>query len=164
MKEFIYVGKIVNTHGIKGEVRILSNFEKKELILKKEMTLYIGEQKKEMILESYRRHKEFDMVTFLGISSINEVLEYKGQKVYVKRSDLALSKEDYLYEDLIGFKVFDEDLEIGIVKDIWDSNGNVLLDIKKEKNYYIPLKSNYIKKIDLENRKIITSKGSDFIL
>ncbi len=164
MSEFVCIGKIVNTHGIKGEVRVLSDFEKKELVFKKEMTFYVGELKKEFKVVGYRHHKMFDMVIFDGVHSINDVLEYKGKKVYVKREDLKLLKDDYLYEDLIGFTVYDEDKEIGNVSEVWDSKGNVLLQIKYEKYYYIPLKSEYIKKIDLENHKIITSKGSELIL
>ena len=97
MKEYVYIGKIINTHGIKGEVRILSHFEKKELVFKNGMSFYIGELKKEFKVVDYRPHKNFDMVTFEGIQSINDVLVYKGKKVFVKRKDVNLLKNDYLY-------------------------------------------------------------------
>ena len=164
MKEYVYIGKIINTHGIKGEVRILSHFEKKELVFKNGMSFYIGELKKEFKVVDYRPHKNFDMVTFEGIQSINDVLVYKGKKVFVKRKDLNLLKNDYLYEDLIGLAVYDEEKEIGKVLEVWNAKGNVLLEVQYEKNYYIPLKSDYIRKIDLEQHKIITSKGSALIL
>ena len=82
----------------------------------------------------------------------------------MKRKDLNLLKNDYLYEDLIGLAVYDEEKEIGKVLEVWNAKGNVLLEVQYEKNYYIPLKSDYIKKIDLEQHKIITSKGSALIL
>ena len=49
--KYIYVGKIVNTHGIKGEIRILSDFLKKDLVFKKDFTLYIGPNKEKEIME-----------------------------------------------------------------------------------------------------------------
>ena len=79
---WIYIGKIVNTHGIKGEVRLLSNFSKKALVFKKDFKIYIGEEKEEEIINTYRPHKQFDMLTFQGINDINKVLKYKGKKVY----------------------------------------------------------------------------------
>ena len=62
--EYIYVGKIVNTHGIKGEIRILSDFKYKNEIFKENFKLYIGTQKQEMIIKNYRKHKMYDMVLF----------------------------------------------------------------------------------------------------
>jgi len=80
---YVYIGNIVNTHGIKGEVRILSSFNYKEYIFKKNFNLYIGKNKEKQTINSYRFHKIFDMVTFYGIDNINDVLKYKGEKVYI---------------------------------------------------------------------------------
>ena len=54
--EYIKVGKLVNTHGIKGEIRILSDFDKKSLVFKSGVNLYIGEHKEKVTIESYRPH------------------------------------------------------------------------------------------------------------
>ena len=86
--EYIYVGKIVNTHGIKGEIRILSDFKYKNEIFKENFKLYIGTQKQEMIIKNYRKHKMYDMVLFYDINDINEVLKYKGQSVYINKDDI----------------------------------------------------------------------------
>ena len=69
--KYIYIGKIVNTHGLKGEVRILSGFKYKDLIFKNNFKIYIGEDKIPEIINSYRYHKIFDMITIKGINSIN---------------------------------------------------------------------------------------------
>ena len=74
--DLIYIGKIVNTHGIKGEVRILSDFEYKEEVFKINNKLIVDNN--ELIIKSYRKHKNYDMVTFEGIDDINDVLKYKG--------------------------------------------------------------------------------------
>ena len=70
--KFINIGKIVNTHGIKGEVRMLSDFKYKDKVFKKGMKFYIGKDKKEYIVNTYRFHKIFDMFTFkyIHISSL----------------------------------------------------------------------------------------------
>ena len=81
--DLVYVGKIVNTHGIKGEVRILSDFDYKERVFKKEVSFYLGKEKQELMVSSYRHHKMFEMVTFEGINNINDVLKYKGDYIHV---------------------------------------------------------------------------------
>ena len=104
------------------------------------------------------------MVTFKGYNNINEVLELKGQLVYVNRSILKINEDDYLLNDLIGMEVFDNDELLGVVKDYYLDNGNILLEIKGKKIFYIPLKSDYIRNVDVKNKKIITNNGGALIL
>ena len=59
--KYVYIGKIVNTHGIKGELRILSDFKYKDKVFKSNMLIYIGKDKIEEKIVSYRKHKNFDM-------------------------------------------------------------------------------------------------------
>ena len=162
--DYVCVGKIVNTHGIKGELRILSDFELKNKIFQKDINLYVGPEKREFTIISYRHHKMFDMVTFKGITNINEVINLKGLLVYVKREILNLDNDSYVLSDLIGLDVYDKDKKIGTVKDYYLDNGNTLLDVLGKKEFYIPLKSHYIKSVNLQDKKIITEGGSELIL
>ena len=164
MNDYVCVGKIVNTHGIKGELRILSDFELKTKVFKKDVNLYVGPEKQEFTITGYRHHKMFDMVTFAGITNINEVLSLKGLFVYVKRDILDIANDSYILSDLIGLAVYDKDKKIGTVKDYYLDKGNTLLDIVGQKEFYIPLKSHFIKNVDTKNKKIITEGGSDLIL
>lgn len=148
--EYIYIGKIVNTHGIKGEVRILSRFDFKEKVFVPNTLIYIGEEKIEEKIVSYRKHKSFDMVLLEGINDINDVLKYKGKNAYISSSSLKLSDNEILDEDLIGFTALYEDKEIGIVNDIMDY-GNKVLKINES---LIPYNENFILKLDKENKKI----------
>ena len=107
MNNYILVGKIVNTHGIKGEIRILSSFDRKDLAFKVGNSLYIGDNKIEEKINTYRVHKEFDMVSFERYSNINEVLKYLKQNVYIKREDLKLNDNEYILEDLINMDIID---------------------------------------------------------
>ena len=150
--DLVYVGKIVNTHGIKGELRIKSDFEKKDLVFKVGGKIIID--KEEHIIRSYRVHKVFDMITIDELDNINDVLCYVGKNVYVSRDRLKLSKKDYLLSDLIGLNVVFNDKVYGIVKD-YSNDVNPLLQIEYDTNYFIPINSNYIIDVDLENKKII---------
>ena len=84
--DLVYVGKIVNTHGIKGELRIRSDFEKKELVFIPGNKIIID--KEEHTIRTYRYHKVFDMITIDDYDNINDVLCFVGKKVYVSRDEL----------------------------------------------------------------------------
>ena len=79
--EYIYIGKIVNTHCIKGELRLLSDFEKKDRVFKSGINIFIGKEKQSETIKTYRHHKQFEMITLEGYTNINEVLKYKDQNV-----------------------------------------------------------------------------------
>ena len=150
--DLVYVGKIVNTHGIKGELRILSDFEKKELVFKVNNKIIIDDE--EHTIRSYRKHKVFDMITIDDYDNINQVLCYIGKNVYVSRYSLKLRESEYLLSDLIGLDVVFKDKVYGIVKD-YSNDINPLIRIKYNKDYYIPINDYYIKLVDIKNKKII---------
>ena len=145
MNEYIVLGKIVNTFGIKGEVKILSDFEYKDRLFIPGKNLYIGEEKKEERVNTYRIHKNFDLLTFKGYTNINEILKYKGKFIYFKRCDLELKENEYLLNDLIGLEVYDEK--------------NLILTYNLDR-----ITGYYIKEVLVKERKIITNKGSDLII
>ena len=149
----IKIGKIVNTHGIKGELRILSKFPYKDKVFINNMKIYIDKKDIE-IINTYRRHKNFDMITLKGYNNINEVLKYKGKYVYIDSSDIKLDNNKYLDEELIGLTVMYENIEKGIIKDIERYDKYSLLVILGKKEYLIPYNDNLIDKIDINNKKI----------
>ena len=150
----IKIGKIVNTHGIKGELRLLSKFPYKNKVFINNMKIYIDKKDIE-IINTYRKHKNFDMITLKGYSNINEVLKYKGKYVYVDNNDIVLDNNKYLDEDLIGLNVIYEDNDKGIITDIERYDKTVLFNIKgNDKEYLIPYNDNLIDKIDINDKKI----------
>ena len=159
--DLVYVGKIVNTHGIKGELRIRSDFEKKELVFKVGNKIIID--KEEHTIRTYRYHKIFDMITIDEYVNINDVLCYVGKNVYVSRDSFKLTNEEYLLSDLIGLSVVFNDTVYGIVKD-YSNDLNPLLKIEYDKNYYIPIKGDYIKNVDLINKKIFVENIEGLII
>ena len=162
--EYVYIGKIVNTHGIKGEVRLISNFERKDLVFKKNFKIYIGSLKKEEIVNSYRIHKNYDMITLNGINDINDVLKYNGEKVYVNRDDLKLNNQEYLIDDLLGLAVICDGKEYGIIKDIYDTKGSKLILISyNDKDIFIPFVEEFIKQVDVNNKRVIVERIREFL-
>ena len=164
MNDYVFVGKIINTFGIKGELKVLSDFEFKEKVFKKDFNVYIGNEKIKEVVNTYRHHQEYELLTLMGYNNINDVLKYKGNEIYIKRSDLKLEDNEYLLSDLIDLDVYDEDKYIGKVIDYTKTKEYFLIKVHLDKDYYIPCISHFIKNVDLKNKRIDTNKGSDLIL
>ncbi len=149
--EYIFIGKIITTHGIKGELKIRSNFKYKDKVFKINNILYIGKDKIPFKLLSYRVHQNYDMVTFETLDDISKVIKYKQESVYFNKEELVI-ENDYLDEDLIGLTCVYND-EIGVVTNIVDAGSNNMLFVINNK-FYIPKNNNFIEKVDLEDKKI----------
>lgn len=147
----IHIGKLVNTHGLKGEVKIISDFKYKLDVFKKGNNVYIGDDKLE--INSYRPHQIYDMLTFVGINSIDDVLKYKGMNVYIERSEYTF--DGILDEDIIGMEVYGDDKLIGNVREIFKNKVHSILVIEKNGNInMVPYVDEFIKNIDLENKRL----------
>ena len=153
--KYVLVGRLVNTHGLKGEVRILSSFKYKDRVFKKGMKIYIGKDKVCEEITSYRFHKIFDMITMKGYNDIDQVLKYKGDYVFVNKEDIVLNENEYLDEDIVGLNVYVDDRLLGRVNRIDKHSVNEILVIKNdEKNYLVPYNFDIILSIDLEKREM----------
>lgn len=141
----IIVGKYVNTHGIKGEIRILSDFSRKDLIFKPKFKLYINN--KEFIIKSYRKHKNYDMITFEGINSINDIEYLKGNNVYIRRDDINEFIDEDLYKYLISVNS-----KLYKIKNILMNNFQKILVLENDK--MVPYVKDFILKKDDEKNII----------
>ncbi len=141
----LYIGKLVNTHGIKGEAKVISSFKYKEVVFKKGNSIYIDDIKYK--INTYRKHQKYDMITLEGIENINDILPLKGKEIYI-------NKEEYIFpgilnEDLYGKKVYDKNKYIGILKEIRKNINQELLVVKNEdKEYLIPYVDEFVKEIN----------------
>ena len=152
----IYVGKIVNTHGIKGELRIKDNLTTKQRdeIFKIGSNLIIDD--KAYKITSYRVHKDYDMVTFLGFTNINEVLFLKGKSVYKSKDEINLKDEDILDSELITYKVITTDEKVGKLLDIEETGNNykILRLLINKKQVLVPYHKDFVK-IDSNKKEVI---------
>ena len=149
--KYVNVGKIVNTHALKGEVRLISNFEYKDRVFKKNNTVYVGNGKEPLKIESYRKHKQFDMLKFYGIDYINDVLKYKGLNVYFDEEELELKDNEILISDITNYEVYLDDKLIGKISEYRSDNGNRLIKVNDK---YIPYNDTFITKYDKINKRI----------
>ena len=149
----VYVGKVVGTHGIKGEIRIISDFQFKDKVFVVGNILVIND--KDYVIRSYRKHKNFDMVTLNDYNDINEVLFLVRNKVYFDKEKLNLSNEEVLDEDLLEFKVIDKDGRVGKVVEVFlVSPTNKIIRVMFDKEYLIPVYSPMLKSVDKSNKCI----------
>lgn len=150
------VGNVVNTHGIKGELRVMSNSDFKDIRFATGNKLQIKGRKTDEIveIESHYTHKNFDIVKLKGYDNINDVLKFKNCKLLGdKLGNEALGEGEFFRDDIIGLNVIDQDgNNVGKVSKINDDSYQKLLIIKTEKkNVMVPYVDEFVKNIDLEN-------------
>ena len=155
-EDYIYIGKIVNTHGLKGEIRIISDFEFKDKVFVPGIKLYLGRKKEVVTVKSYRHHKNFEMITMEEYDDINQVERLKKLYVYIKKTDLKLDEDEYLDSDLIGLDVIVDKEKKGIVTNIRDTGNNKFLVINNDgKEVFIPYNKEFIKEINIKDNYIV---------
>ena len=159
MNEMIYIGKTVSTFGIKGELKVISDFEYCDKAYKVGNKVLINNI--EHIISGIRYHKNYVLLKIDNLNNINDILKYVGFNIYIKRLDLNLSKDEFLYKDLINSEVIDED-DTKLGKIIEVVNGiNVLIKVKGTKEFYIPLINNYVKRFDLDKKILYTKNAKE---
>lgn len=159
MNEMIYIGKTVSTFGIKGELKVISDFEYCDKAYKVGNKVLINNI--EHVISSIRYHKNYVLLKIDNLNNINDILKYVGFNIYIKRLDLNLSKDEFLYKDLINSEVVDED-DTKLGKIIEVVNGiNVLIKVKGTKEFYIPLINNYVKRFDLDKKILYTKNAKE---
>lgn len=161
--DYYTVGKVVNTQGLKGEVRVISSSDFVEERYKKGNELVLFRDKKaplSLVIESHRKHKNFDLLTFKDYKNINDVESFRDGILKVASENLQdLEDDEYYYHEIIGLEVFtDEGQLLGKVNEIISTGANDVWVVKGEakKPYLIPFIEPVVHTVDLdENRAII---------
>ena len=155
------VGKIVNTHSLKGEVKVISSTDFEEERFKKGSKLLItrGNQLiREVVVESYRNHKNFLLVKFEEIDSVEEAEKLKNLQIKIDSDEVGeLEENEFYFHEIIGCQVFDEnDKNLGEIIDILTPGANDVWVIKGEngKEILIPYIEDVVKQIDITNKKV----------
>ncbi|MCR2820743.1 ribosome maturation factor RimM [Lederbergia panacisoli] len=157
------VGKIVNTHGIKGEVRVISKTDFPEERYSPGSLLYLflpkSKEPIKLIVKSHRTHKNFDLLTFENYSNISDVEMWKEGILKVSEEQLnELSEGEYYFYEIIGCTVVTvDDEEIGIVKEILTPGANDVWVVKHKdgKEFLIPYIDDVVINISTEDQRII---------
>ncbi len=154
-KQFLEVGKIVNTHGLKGEMKVMHLCDSQEFLMSFD-TVYLNENTPLKVIKT-RTHKNAVLMTFEGINDINIAEKYKNQFIYIDRAD---APESLIFQqDMIGIDVFDEYLnkKIGTLKEIltFPASDMFVIDNGNGKEYLVPDVEAFVKEIDLD-KKLLT--------
>lgn len=160
--EWFDVGKIVNTHGIKGEVRVISSTDFPEQRYQKGSILYLFQSGKEPIkltVSGYRRHKNFDLLMFEGYDNVNLVEAFRDAQLKVSADQQnELDEDEFYYHEIIGCEVFLEEGEhIGRITEILSPGANDVWVIKpgSGKDVLIPYIESVVKEVNVRDKKVI---------
>jgi len=159
MLEYISIGQIVNTHGIKGEVKVYPLTDDiKRFDQVKHVYIEEGNELKVLRVASVKYLKNMVIIKFVGIDDVNTAEKLRNKYIKVHRKDtVKLPKDTYLICDLIGIEVRTESGDVlGKVKEVLRTGSNDVFVVKSEdKEILIPGLKSVFKKIDIENQEII---------
>ena len=161
MAENISIGKILNFHGIKGEVKV--GFTKgKEHQLENLKQVVVSKNGTDTVLnvETVRFHKNFALIKFKEINSINEVEEIKGSDIKIAKNEIErnLAEEEYLISDIIGLQVLNKDGEkIGSIKNVGTNGASEILEIidGNEKTHLVPFVKDLVPVVDIPKKIVV---------
>ena len=145
---YLEAGKIINTFGVRGEVKLQPWCDDAEFLLPFK-TLYLDGAP--LRVRSSRVHKGMLMVHFEGVDDVNAAMALKNKVVSIRRSDAALPHGAFFLQDILGAKVVDEDgHEIGVLQDVMETPASNIYVVRGETEHLIPAVPEFIKKTDAE--------------
>lgn len=158
MEQFLQVGVISSTHGIRGEVKVFPTTDDAARFKKlKNVFLDTGRERIELEVQSVKFFKQFVIVKFKGIDNINEIEMYKGKSLLVPREEaVPLEEGEYYIADLIGMEVFTEEGRFGVVKDVMETGANevYILESDEHGEVLIPAIRECVLDVDVESKKM----------
>ena len=152
MKEYVEAGRIVNTHGVAGEVKIEVWLDSPEYF-RTFKRLYLNGTEKKIL--SARTHKSFIIARLEGVDDLNTAMALKGKTVEILRADAHLKDGEFFVQDILGFTVVDEQGNtVGTLVDAEESPASMLYHVKGESEHLIPAVKEFILSIDAKKEEI----------
>ena len=152
MKEYVEAGRIVNTHGVAGEVKIEVWLDSPEYF-RTFKRLYLNGTEKKIL--SARTHKSFIIARLEGVDDLNTAMALKGTTVEILRADAHLKDGEFFVQDILGFTVVDEQGNtVGTLVDAEESPASMLYHVKGESEHLIPAVKEFILSIDAKKEEI----------
>lgn len=133
MENRLQVGIISSTHGVRGEVKVFPTTDDVNRFKRlKEVILDTGKENRILEIEGVKFFKQFAILKFKGIDTINEIEKYRGCGLFVTRENaVKLKKDEYFIADLLGIQVRDENgNELGILQDVIETGANDVYQIR----------------------------------
>ncbi len=158
LKEFLEAGKIVGTHGVRGELRVNPWCDSAEF-LRQFHTLYLSGGASPVSVVAARVFKKQLLLVLEGVDSVEKADALRGKILFFKREDTKIPEGRYFMDDLIGLSVYDADTFIyyGTLTEIMRTGANDVYQITSlaKKNYLIPAVASVVRAIDLEKGKML---------
>ena len=148
-EQFIEAGRITNTHGVSGEVKIEVWLDSPDFLKRCGRVFADG---KAYRFRTAKIQNRFLIAGLEGIDSVASAMELKGKDIYIDRDDAPLRKGEYFLQDIIGIEVADRDGNvIGILKEIFEAPASNVYVVRGESEHLIPAVPEFIIKTDVEN-------------
>lgn len=151
-KQFLEAGKIVRTHGVRGDLVVECWADSPEFV-KKLKRLYFDEGKTDAGLLSSRVHKGRLLIKLQGVDTVEQGDALRGRVLYLDRNDVTLPEGEFFLQDIIGLKAVDGETgqEYGVLAEVLPGVANVIYRIVNgDKEYLFPAVPHMVKKIDPE--------------
>lgn len=160
MEDLLQVGVLSSTHGVRGEMKIFPTTDDVKRFKKnKEYILETPKGNLDVKVESVKFFKQFVILKFEGIDTLDDILPYKGCRLLVNREHaVKCAKDEYFIADLIGLKVEDEEgNEIGTLTDVMQTGANdvYVIENKEGKEYLFPAIKECVLNVDIKAGKVI---------
>ncbi len=137
MTEYLDCGQVVNTHGVRGEVRVVPWADSPDFLCRFK-TLYL-EEGNPMVVTFCRVHKGGVIVKFEGVDTVEEAMPLKGKTVRIRRSDAKLPRGSFFLADVIGLDVIDEEgHKLGVLKEVLSPSVQNVYVVEGEREIFIP--------------------------
>lgn len=151
-KEYLEAGKIVTTHGIRGEVKIMPYTDTPELLCEFDR-LFIGKDKSELYIERARVAKNMVIAKIEGIDTVEAAEKYRNKVLFMHRDDLELDEDTYFIQDLIDMEVKDADsgFVYGKITDVLQNGANDVYVIKGDREYLVPAIPDVVISTDIDS-------------
>ncbi len=165
MSEFFLIAKIISVYGKDGFVKIFSYSDFPERFFDlKEVYIDFFNNKKEFIVEDVKEGKDFFLLKFKNFNSEKDVKFLIGKEIFVEKTDLVKLPEGFNFiHDIIGSKVFRNNVEFGIIKDVLSYPANDVYVIDNNgKEILIPVALEFIESYDPEKKILILKPGDEF--
>lgn len=147
-QQYIEAGRIVNTHGVNGEVKIEVWLDSPQF-MKKCGRIFVGGNPVRIL--SGREHKGFLLARLEGVDDVNAAMCLKGKNVFIDRSDAKLPKGAFFLQDIIGASVVDEQgREVGRLAEIMETPASMIYVVRGEAEHLIPAVPEFILNTDAE--------------
>ena len=154
--ECIEIGKIVNTHGLKGEMKVTSWCDSPD-VFHRFHTVYLQDGTAYTVT-SVRFQKDTVLLKLKGIETIEAAQAFRNKVLCAKQSDIELEEGTYFVKDLIGLSVLNEDGEhLGVLSDVFPAGGRDVYVVKRpgKKELLLPAIKEVVKTIALEKGKMV---------